>query len=156
MQFRMLYKSPAGKVLITVEDDAIISLSFSESDKVMESPSHPALQQCSHWLDRYFAGENPVPTEIPVRLTGTPFQAKVWHILSGIPYGQSVTYGDIAKQIAPNMSAQAVGRAVGSNPVPIIIPCHRVLGIDAKLTGYAYGLHRKQILLDLEKIQYRK
>ena len=110
------------------------------------------------WLDTYFNGKEPDFTP-PLSLYGTPFQKMVWEILLTIPYGQTMTYGDIAKRIAEQkgiarMSAQAVGGAVGRNPISIIIPCHRVIGTNGSLTGYAGGIGKKIYLLNLEKIQF--
>lgn len=108
-----------------------------------------------HWLDIYFSGREPDFT-VPVHMTGTDFQMDVWHMLCGIPYGKTVTYGDLARRIAEkrgmrHMSAQAVGQAVGRNPISIIVPCHRVIGSDGSLTGYGGGLGNKIKLLKLEE-----
>ena len=108
------------------------------------------------WLDRYFEKEKPSIKEIPIAPKGGEFRQKVWKILCEIPYGQTITYGEIAKRIAKQMnkekmSAQAVGNAVGHNPISIIIPCHRVIGKNGSLTGYAGGIERKKMLLELEK-----
>ena len=107
------------------------------------------------WLEIYFSGKEPdfIP---PLYLTGTPFQKSVWEMLLTIPYGETMTYGEIAAQIAKarkikRMSAQAVGGAVGKNPISLIIPCHRVIGSDGSLTGYAGGIEKKRALLELEK-----
>ena len=113
------------------------------------------LQETKDWLRRYFAGEKPEITELKLNLSGTAFRQKVWKILCEIPYGQTVTYGQIAARIAreegkKKMSAQAVGGAVGHNPIAIIVPCHRVIGSDGSLTGYAYGLEKKRWLLEHE------
>ncbi|MCI6731778.1 MAG: methylated-DNA--[protein]-cysteine S-methyltransferase [Lachnospiraceae bacterium] len=113
------------------------------------------LQETKDWLRRYFAGEKPEITELKLNLSGTAFRQKVWKILCEIPYGQTVTYGQIAARIAreegkKKMSAQAVGGAVGHNPIAIIVPCHRVIGSDGSLTGYAYGLDMKRRLLEHE------
>lgn len=107
------------------------------------------------WLDRYFAGERPRGRELPLSPRGTPFQHLIWSLLLDIPWGETVTYGALARRAAvqlgrPHMSAQAVGGAVGRNPIAIIIPCHRVVGADGSLTGYAGGLERKQWLLRWE------
>ncbi len=116
----------------------------------------PILTQAKEWLDIYFDGQEPSP-QLPLHLIGTDFQKEVWHILLSIPYGQTTTYGDIARQIAtmrkiPRMSAQAVGGAVGRNPISLIVPCHRVIGTDGSLTGYAGGIDRKLALLRLETV----
>lgn len=109
-----------------------------------------------NWLDRYFAGEAPHPSELPLKASGSAFQMKVWGLLSQIPYGRTVTYADIAKQItAPSgkrMAAQAVGGAVGRNPLGVIVPCHRVMGANGNLTGFGGGLDKKVALLEHEGI----
>ena len=107
------------------------------------------------WLEKYFNGENPSIDEIPLNYIGTEFRKTVWEILKDISYGELVTYKHIAEKIAKdkgleNMSAQAVGGAVGHNPLLIFIPCHRVIGVDGSLTGYAAGLENKRFLLNLE------
>lgn len=107
------------------------------------------------WLHRYFAGEKPDISELSLHPAGSEFRREVWHILCGIPYGKVITYKDIAKKMAEkmnraSMSAQAVGGAVGHNPISIIIPCHRVVGSNGSLTGYAGGIHTKIKLLELE------
>ncbi len=113
------------------------------------------LQDTAQWLDAYFSGKKPKTTDLPLAPTGSAFRQQVWSILCEIPYGEVVTYGDIAKIIAkkrniPRMSAQAVGGAVGHNPISIIIPCHRVVGAKGNLTGYGGGIQRKIQLLTLE------
>jgi len=114
----------------------------------------PALEEAKGWLERYFAGRAPgsVP---PLHLVGTPFQLQVWELLRAVPYGQTVTYGALAARLAEqrgvvHMSAQAVGGAVGHNPISILVPCHRVVGTNGSLTGYAGGIERKEALLRLE------
>lgn len=101
------------------------------------------------WLDEYFAGKR--PKWFPkLKLQGTPFQLQVWKLLKEIPYGTTLTYKELALQLSPTMSAQAVGQAIGKNPCCIIIPCHRIIGKNGSLTGYAYGLKLKQELLNFE------
>ncbi|MBQ9349310.1 MAG: methylated-DNA--[Oscillibacter sp.] len=119
-----------------------------------------ALDAAQAWLDTYFAGRMPDFTP-PLHLAGTVFQRTVWDLLLQIPYGTVTTYGDLAHRIAARngiarMSAQAAGGAVGRNPVPIIVPCHRVVGADGSLTGYAGGLDRKARLLELEGVDMRR
>ena len=112
--------------------------------------SCPVLEDTKDWLIRYFQGE--IPNFLPpLRPEGTPFQQKVWKLLLEIPYGQTVTYGYLAQKLGCK-SAQAVGGAVGRNPISILIPCHRVMGADGKLTGYAGGVAKKEALLKLEHI----
>lgn len=143
------YVSPLGPMLLTCEDNGLTGIWFDREPE--EERSHPILDQTKRWLDAYFAGNAP-DMEIPVSLSGTPFQKQVWQILLTIPYGETRTYGDIAREMAlitgkEKMSAQAVGQAVGKNPVSILIPCHRVVGAGGKLTGYASGLDKKAWLL---------
>lgn len=119
----------------------IFPLTFGDEDNV---------DDIQRWLQEYFAGK--IQTcFLQITLEGTPFQLKVWHLLKQIPYGKTITYGELARQISPTMSAQAVGQAVGKNPCPVLIPCHRVVGADGSLTGYAYGLELKRRLLSFEK-----
>ena len=125
------------------------ALSTAESNIISEklSTSKVATLVC-RWLDLYFSGRKPdfLP---PIKLIGTPFQRRVWQALMDIPYGTTTTYGALARRVGCR-SAQAVGQAVGHNPVAIIVPCHRVIGSDGSLTGYAYGMERKEYLLRLE------
>ena len=115
----------------------------------------PIFVQVENWLERYFSGK-PTPITFPLQPKGTIFQERVWKILQEIPYGETMTYGEIAQRIAKEKgvatySAQAVGQAVGKNPISILIPCHRVLGKNGALTGYAGGVHRKEQLLRIER-----
>ena len=110
----------------------------------------PVFQMADQWLRAYFAGDFR-PVEFPLKPVGTPFQLRVWGILRNIPPGQTRTYGGIAREISPVMSPQAVGGAVGRNPISIIIPCHRCVGAGGALTGYAGGLSAKKFLLRLEE-----
>ncbi|MDR0576229.1 MAG: methylated-DNA--[protein]-cysteine S-methyltransferase [Candidatus Accumulibacter sp.] len=117
----------------------------------------PIFDAAKKWLDRYFAGEKPVVSELPLAPIGGNFRQGVWSILCEIPYGKVITYGDIAKKMArkmnrESMSSQAIGGAVGHNPISIIIPCHRVVGANGSLTGYAGGVQRKIKLLELEGV----
>lgn len=119
-----------------------------------EEKELPVFADAKRWLDIYFSGREP-DFSLPLHFTGSDFQNEVWGILSAIPYGQTATYGEIAKQLAqrrevPRMSAQAVGGAVGKNEISIIVPCHRVVGTNGSLTGYAGGIRRKIALLKLE------
>ena len=106
-------------------------------------------------LDCYFNGENP-KIDFRLKPEGSQFRLEVWKILSGIPYGETLTYGEIARRISSTMSAQAVGGAVGHNPISILIPCHRVLGSNGKLTGYSGGLDRKVELLKISDVKKEK
>lgn len=118
-------------------------------------------QKAKDWLDRYFQGQKPAISELPLAPIGGEFRQMVWKILCEIPYGQVITYGDIAKKVAQRkglarMSAQAVGGAVGHNPISLIIPCHRVVGTNGSLTGYSGGLDMKIKLLEFEGVNMSK
>lgn len=161
MQYTTTYQSPMGKILLAVDDIGLTGLWFEGQkyyalnlDKKHEEKEVPILKEAKHWLDIYFTGKEPdfIP---PIHLIGTPFQMEVWEILRRIPYGETTTYGKIAKKIAEKkglqrMSAQAVGNAVGNNEISIIVPCHRVVGTSGSLTGYAGGIDKKITLLKLE------
>ena len=143
-----VYFSPVGNIVLTSDGTALTGLRFAESPCVEQAQDIPPLADACRWLDLYFSGANPCFTP---RLApkGMPFQLSVWGELLAIPYGHTVSYGHIAQRLRCR-SAQAVGGAVGRNPIALIIPCHRVIGSDGHLTGYAYGLDRKQWLLSHE------
>ena len=155
------YQSPLGEIVIASDDTAITGLWLVgqrhfdiKVEGCITDKDLPIFDEVSRWLDIYFTGNN--PGEIPaVRMNGTPFQLEVWQILQAVPYGKLITYREIAELIAKKrgitkMSARAVGNAVGRNPVSILVPCHRVVGSDGKMTGYAGGIERKVKLLKLE------
>ena len=123
----------------------------SSSDDFIKKDDLAIFKKVRQWLDDYFNGMNP-EIDFELKPDGSDFRLKVWRILCEIPYGETLTYGDIASRFSDTMSAQAIGGAVGHNPISIIIPCHRVLGAGGKLTGYAGGIERKIELLKLEKI----
>lgn len=158
MFYKTTYPSPLGAISLVCDDEALVHLSLPgqpEFSGVAVEKPHPILAQTKEWLDRYFAGVAPSPSELPLRPEGTAFQKIVWQLLLTIPYGHTTSYGELAKKAAlilgkPRMSAQAVGQAVGANPICVIIPCHRVLGSKGRLTGYAGGIHYKTALLELE------
>ena len=154
------YDSPLGGMTLTSDGTALTALDFNgQNYAAEESYVHPqrkglpVFEETCRWLDLYFDGSAPdfLP---PLALSGTPFQQAVWAILQTIPYGTTTTYGAIAKRLTQDsgkrMAAQAVGGAVGRNPISILVPCHRVIGADGSLTGYAGGLERKEYLLRLE------
>ena len=149
MTYQEQYDSPLGLLTITSDGESLTELRFSEKSLTTLTPIVPVLDATRRWLDSYFKGEKPdfTPQVTPF---GTLFQRRVWTELLSIPYGQTVTYGDIARRIDCK-SSQAVGCAVGRNPIAIIIPCHRVVGSNGSLTGYAYGLERKRQLIMLEQ-----
>ena len=146
------YDSPLGSLWLTGKECVLTGLSF---DKPCGNFIFGNFDAVKHWLDDYFRGF-PREIDFPMDLSGTPFQKLVWNLLLDIPFGQTITYGQLAKRAADilgreKMSDQAVGQAVGRNPVAIIVPCHRVVGSGGKLTGYAYGLEKKQWLLNHEQ-----
>ena len=151
MQFAE-YPSPVGKLLLLSDGEALTGLymdAAAPEDAVQVD--NPVLRQTAAWLDDYFNGVQS-QWNVPLAPQGTAFQKQVWKLLLTIPYGQTCSYGDIAREIArqtgkEKMSAQAVGQAVGSNPISILIPCHRVVGAKGQLTGYAGGLEKKIWLL---------
>lgn len=159
------YESPLGPLIIESDGEKLTKLSFDRGEHALlreerdyTEERDAVLEGTCNWLDTYFGGEAPgfLP---PIRLDGTSFQKDVWEILMEIPYGKTVTYGDIAKRIAKKremkrMAAQAVGGAVGRNGIAIIVPCHRVIGSDGRLTGYAGGMDKKKWLLTLEKAEF--
>ena len=159
--FFLKLPSPLGTLHLESDGEALTCVLY-EGEKaphpkgvtLQEAPQLPVLVAARTWLSRYFEGHDPgVPP--PVRPQGTPFQQSVWRRLLTIPYGSTTTYGALAAHLAAHnasgrMSAQAVGQAVGRNPISIIIPCHRVIGADGSLTGYAGGLDKKMFLLGLE------
>ena len=153
--------SPLGELTLAEENGAIIGL-WMEGQRYFpqlpEIPTEksPVLTRAEQWLYRYFDGQRPDICELTLHPRGTAFQREVWALLCRIPYGQTTTYAALAEALArsrgiPRMSAQAVGNAVGHNPISVIIPCHRVVGTGGQLTGYAGGLERKQWLLDWEQ-----
>ncbi|MCD7980840.1 MAG: methylated-DNA--[protein]-cysteine S-methyltransferase [Clostridiales bacterium] len=166
MQYISYYASPLGKIVLAADETGLTGLWF-EGQKYFFLPPEEGreeketgfLKEAKRWLTVYFSGKEP-DFKVPLHLHGSSFQKEVWDILCSIPYGQTRTYGEIAKEIAAKrrparMSAQAVGGAVGHNPVSILVPCHRVVGTGGSLTGYAGGIERKVKLLTLENADMR-
>lgn len=163
MQYISYYQSPLGNILLSANNNGLSGLWFEGQkyfaltlDKEHQEKEMPLFKQVKNWLDNYFLGNKP-NSSLPLYLIGTNFQKQVWQILYSIPYGETRTYGEIAKELAikkglSRMSAQAVGSAVGHNPISIIIPCHRVMGENGDLRGYAGGIEKKVKLLELEKV----
>jgi len=148
MQYQQTYQSPVGNMLLISDGTSITSVSFNESE-IQESNSCDILEICKTQLTNYFAGETE-SFDLPLQANGTPFQQNVWAELLKIPYGQTITYLQLAKRLGDIKAIRAVGTANGRNPIAIIIPCHRVIGTGNKLTGYAGGIWRKKCLLELE------
>ena len=156
------YDSPLGGILLAADETGLTGLWFSGQKYFARGlpaerteRSTPVLTEAKRWLDLYFSGREPdfIP---PLHPAGSAFRRAVWQILLQVPYGQTITYGEIARQLAEKrglarMSAQAVGGAVGHNEVSVIIPCHRVVGTNGSLTGYAGGIGKKVRLLELER-----
>lgn len=154
------YPSILGEIVIRNDGSSLTGLYFADQrhlpEGVLDLPKeeNAVTEKTKQWLDLYFSGKNPDFTP-PLQLNGTPFQKEVWKILQTIPYGQTRSYKQIAEMFAAEkgilrMSAQAVGSAIGRNPISIIVPCHRVIGSDGALTGYAGGTERKEKLLQQE------
>ena len=162
--YTLHYNSPLGGILLAADEVGLTGLWFDGEKYFADTldPEHkaqetPILRKAKCWLDVYFRGQEPDFTP-PLHPIGSPFRQEVWALLLQIPYGQTTTYGALAKQLAAmhglsRMSAQAVGGAVGHNEISIIIPCHRVVGTNGSLTGYAGGIDKKAKLLTLEKIR---
>ena len=162
MLYTSHYASPLGEMTLVSDGTALVGLYFHGQkyaaeglDATRTQKNLPVFEEARRWLDVYFSGRKPDFTP-PTAPAGTAFQQSVWEILRTIPYGETTTYGAIAQRIEQNtgcrMSAQAVGGAVGRNPISILIPCHRVIGADGSLTGYAGGLDKKESLLRIEEI----
>lgn len=167
MYYSTTYPSPVGTITLACDGDGknLVGL-WMEGQKyhgdtipeaMTEKNDIPLFDTTKKWLDRYFAGEQPDISELPLRPIGGEFRQEVWNILCEIPYGEVITYGGIAKKMAvkmgkKSMSSQAVGGAVGHNPISIIIPCHRVVGSNGSLTGYSGGVKTKTKLLELEGV----
>lgn len=161
MHYTSIYRSPVGEILLAADDVGVVGVWFKGEkyyayclDKENEPKETPIIRELKRWLNVYFSGKKP-DFEPPFHMIGTPFQIEVWTILHHIPYGTTTTYNEIAKQIARNrrlerMSAQAVGTAVGKNNINLIIPCHRVVGTNNSLAGYAGGIDKKIAFLKLE------
>ena len=150
------YQFPLGRMKLTSTDSVLLSVRWDDDDDDSEATrSRPILEQTMEQLDEYFAGERKV-FSLSIEPRGTAFQQKVWRVLRTIPYGQIWSYQDVADAIENPRSARAVGRANNKNPLVIIIPCHRVIGSNGLLTGYAGGVDTKKALLDMEKKQLIK
>ena len=150
---RRVFKSTIGNILVVEDGDAIVEISLFNG-KSMINDSSALLDITERQLKEYFNGERKT-FDIPLRRNGTEFQLKVWRRLSEIPYGTTKTYGEIAKEIGFPKAARAVGGACNKNPIIIVVPCHRVVGANGDMTGFACGIDVKEKLLELEK-RYRR
>lgn len=165
-QFIHHESSPLGDILLAADEVGLTGLWFEGQKNYARTLSPesgerelPVFRQAKHWLKVYFAGKEPT-FSVPLHPMGTAFQQRVWDFLRTIPYGNTATYGEIAKRLAAenglaHLSAQAVGGAVGHNPISLMIPCHRVVGTSGSLTGYGGGIARKVKLLELEHADMR-
>lgn len=139
--------SPVGRLRIDADEKGICGVNRTE--EALCSPEEPLLEDCARQLAEYFSGARRV-FDLPLHPVGTTFRMKVWSELQQIPYGQTITYGELARRVGNARGARAVGGANHHNPISIIIPCHRVIGADGSLTGYGGGLDMKEALLRLE------
>lgn len=180
-EFSYIYKSPVGRIKFVINTEALVSLHFidiiqtnkknihpkianktsSTSDKSTTAQKPPSIfqtrlsQQVYALLDKYFNQEK-VNFNIPLAFTGTPFQEEVWTALQAVPWGETRTYKWIAEKIGRPQAVRAVGTAAGANPIPLIVPCHRIIGSNGKLTGYAYGTKIKAHFLECENAPFSK
>ncbi|WP_415885195.1 methylated-DNA--[protein]-cysteine S-methyltransferase [Neptuniibacter sp. QD72_48] len=148
--YAAIMNTALGSLLIKANNSAITSIHFlQDNETVPELLGNALTNQCVSELSEYFAGKR-VRFDVPLAPNGTKFQQSVWNALNDIPYGKTCSYGEVAKKIGNPKAARAIGMANNRNPIPIIIPCHRVLGSNGNLTGYAGGLENKSYLLNLE------
>jgi methylated-DNA-[protein]-cysteine S-methyltransferase len=157
--FYTTFESPVGPLLLAGDSNALHSVSFESSKRAARPQSDwkqdgAAFDEVIRQLRAYFSGELR-EFELPLAMAGTEFQLLVWNALRKIPYGETISYGQLAERIGNPKAVRAVGLANGSNPIPIIVPCHRVIGSDGSLTGFGGGLSTKKMLLDLESNQRR-
>jgi methylated-DNA-[protein]-cysteine S-methyltransferase len=150
-------ETPLGPVLVTTDGESITGIYLAGQKHSPEAadcgpawPSNPVLSAAAHQLGEYFSGGRE-RFDLALDSGGTPFQRRVWEAIGGIPFGDTLTYGELARRIGAPAAVRAVGTAIGRNPISIVVPCHRVIGADGSLTGYAGGLDRKRALLDLER-----
>jgi methylated-DNA-[protein]-cysteine S-methyltransferase len=163
MQYTTKYETPLGSVLLAADETGLTGLWFDGARYYAaglaaqhKEKEMPVFEKVRTWLELYFAGKRPECLP-PLHMIGSPFRVRIWEMMLQIPYGQTMTYGELAAQIAKErgierMSAQAVGGAVAHNPISILIPCHRMVGTNGSLTGYAGGIPRKAELLKLEGV----
>lgn len=150
MIYKKIIETPIGKIYIAEENNKIIEINLDSKKNNYEIKNTKVLNLAEKQLLEYFEGKRK-KFDLPLKLKGTPFQEKVWNELLKIPYGETRTYGEIAKNIENPKAARAVGMANHNNPISIVVPCHRVIGVNNRLVGYGLGLDKKQYLLELEK-----
>ena len=152
MTYSTYMQSPVGRLLLEGDEEGLRRVAFAgDEGKAPRDTSVPGpLQNAVNQLNAYFAGDLR-EFNLPLKLAGTPFQLAVWQALQDIPYGQTTSYGELARRVGTPKGSRAVGLANGSNPIAIVVPCHRVIGSNGKLTGYGGGLDNKQTLLALER-----
>ena len=148
--------TPLGPMLAVAQDAALVALDFADAKYApaidpawIEDPAWPPLRDCAAQVADYFAGERG-RFDLPLAPRGTPFQRRVWREIAGVPYGETITYAELARRAGSPGSARAAGAATGRNPLALVVPCHRIVAADGSLTGYAGGLGRKARLLELE------
>ena len=150
MEKVFFYDTPVGKLCIGEEDDSITRVTWSKVPQEYIQEETELILSCKIQLEEYFAG-NRKQFDLPLAPKGTDFQKRVWKALTDIPYGETRTYGEIAAAVGSPKAARAVGMANNKNPIGILIPCHRVVGANGKLVGYAGGMEKKEFLLELER-----
>jgi len=152
MTYSTYMESPVGRLLLEGNEEGLQRVAFAKGEETVEQAMRlPApLQNAVNQLNAYFTGDLR-EFDLPLKLAGTPFQLAVWRALQDIPYGQTTSYGELARRVGTPKGSRAVGLANGSNPIAIVVPCHRVIGSNGKLTGYGGGLDNKQTLLALER-----
>ena len=155
MIYKKIIETPIGKIYIAEENNKIIEINLDSKKNNYEIKNTKVLNLAEKQLLEYFEGKRK-KFDLPLKLKGTPFQEKVWNELLKIPYGETRTYGEIAKNIENPKAARAVGMANHNNPISIVVPCHRVIGVNNRLVGYGLGLDKKQYLLDLEKKNFKE
>ena len=146
------FESPIGRLKLCADGDGLCALRFAAAGEEMDAA--PVLLQAERELKEYFAGRR-TAFSVPLSMHGTPFQMEVWAALRAIPYGETRSYGELARRIGRPGACRAVGMANHVNPLPILVPCHRVVGADGHLTGYAGGLDVKKYLLELEGVHVK-
>ena len=147
--YTSFYSSPLGQLKLQCSHEHVQALLFMKEEEKTSNDNHPVLEKCIHQLNEYFAGTRK-EFELPLQQAGTDFQQKIWNLLLKIPYGKTISYNDLSKQYGDLKAIRAVASANGKNNLAIIVPCHRVIGSNQSLTGYAGGLWRKKWLLEHE------